>query len=88
MKITKRQLKRIIKEEKRKVLQEGMRAKQESLAIAIQDYVTGLSDYMDYDSIEEFMPDVIGQVEDWFENQPDRPAPSGIRGDIMTREDR
>ena len=87
MEVTKRQLRRIIKEEKRKVLQEGMPAKQEALHIAIQDFVTSLSDYMDYDSIEDFMPDVIGQVEDWFENQPDRPTPSGLRYN-MPREDR
>ena len=68
MKITKRQLKRIIKEEKRKILREGL-AQEENLAIAIQDYVIALSDYIDHDDIEDFKPDVMGQVEAWFEGQ-------------------
>ena len=93
MKITKRQLRRIIKEEKRKILREG-RTQEEALAIAIQDYVLALQDQMDWDELEDVLPDVIGQVEDWFKNQAiaeeeyDRPSPSGVRGDIMTREDR
>ena len=68
MKITKRQLRRIIKEEKRKLLREG-RTQEEALAVAIQDYVLALQDQMDFDSVEDFLPDVIGQVEDWFEEQ-------------------
>ena len=68
MKITKRQLRRIIKEEKRKILREGL-TQEENLAIAIQDYVMALQDQMDFDSIEDFLPDVMGQVEAWFEAQ-------------------
>ena len=68
MKITKKQLRRIIKEEKRKILREG-RTQEEALAVAIQDYVIALQDYMDFDSVQDFLPDVIGQVEDWFKNQ-------------------
>ena len=68
MKITKRQLRRIIKEEKRKILREG-RTQEQALAIAIQDYVMALQDYMDFDSVQDFRPDVFGQVEDWFKNQ-------------------
>jgi len=68
MKITKRQLKRIIKEEKRKILREGI-TQEENLATAIQDYVMALQDQMDWDELEDFLPDVIGQVKDWFENQ-------------------
>ena len=68
MKVTKRQLRRIIKEEKRKVLQEGL-TQEENLATAIQDYVIALSDYIDHDNIEDFKPDVMGQVEAWFEGQ-------------------
>ena len=68
MKITKSQLRRIIKEEKRKILREGL-TQEENLAIAIQDYVMALQDQMDFDSIEDFLPDVMGQVEAWFEAQ-------------------
>jgi hypothetical protein len=68
MKVSKKQLKRIIKEEKRKILREGF-TQEENLAIAIQDYVLALQDQMDFDSVEDFLPDVIGQVEDWFEEQ-------------------
>jgi len=68
MKITKRQLRRIIKEEKRKVLREGI-TQEENLAMAIQDYVIALQDQMDFDSVQDFLPDVIGQVEDWFKNE-------------------
>ena len=68
MKITKRQLRRIIKEEKRKILREGI-TQEENLAIAIQDYVLALQDQLDFDSVQDFLPDVMGQVEDWFKNQ-------------------
>jgi hypothetical protein len=68
MKITKRQLRRIIKEEKRKILREGI-TQEENLATAIQDYVIALSDYIDHDDIEDFKPDVMGQVDAWFEGQ-------------------
>jgi hypothetical protein len=68
MKITKRQLRQIIKEEKRKILREG-RTQEEALAMAIQDYVIALQDQMDWDELEDFLPDVIGQVENWFEEQ-------------------
>ena len=68
MKITKRQLRRIIKEEKRKLLREGL-TQEENLYMAIQDYVIALQDQMDWDELEDFKPDVIGQVEGWFEAQ-------------------
>ena len=68
MKITKRQLRRIIKEEKRKVLREGI-TQEENLYMAIQDYVIALQGYMDWDDVEDFKPDVMGQVEGWFEAQ-------------------
>ena len=68
MKVTKRQLRKIIKEEKRKLLREGQ-TQEEALAIAIQDYVLALQDQMDFDSVQDFLPDVMGQVEDWFKNQ-------------------
>jgi hypothetical protein len=101
MKISRTRLRRIIREEKRKVLREGL-TQEEALATAIQDYVIALQDQMDFDSVQDFLPDVMGQVEDWFKNEAiaeefadgeegdygDRPSPSGVRGDIMTREDR
>ena len=68
MKVTKRQLRKIIKEEKRKLLREGQ-TQEDALAIAIQDYVLALQDQMDFDSVQDFLPDVMGQVEDWFKNQ-------------------
>jgi hypothetical protein len=68
MKITKRQLRRIIKEEKQKILREG-RTQEVALDLAIQDYVEALQDQMDWNSVQDFLPDVIGQVEDWFKNQ-------------------
>ena len=68
MKVTKRQLRKIIKEEKRKLLREGQ-TQEDALAIAIQDYVLALQDQMDFDSVQDFRPDVFGQVEDWFNNQ-------------------
>ena len=68
MKITKRQLRRIINEEKRKILREGL-TQEEALATAIQDYVIALQDQMDWDELEDFKPDVMGQVEAWFEGQ-------------------
>ena len=68
MKITKRQIRRIIREEKRKVFREGI-TQEEALAVAIQDYVIALQDQMDFDSVQDFLPDVIGQVEDWFANE-------------------
>jgi len=68
MKVTKRQLRRIIKEEKRKILREGQ-TQEQALAIAIQDYVIALQDQMDFNSVQDFRPDVFGQVEDWFKNQ-------------------
>ncbi len=68
MKVSKRQLRQIIKEEKRKVLREGI-TQEENLAMAIQDYVIALQDQMDFDSVQDFLPDVIGQVKDWFANE-------------------
>ena len=68
MKITKRQLRRIIKEEKRKLLREGL-TQEENLYMAIQDYVIALQDQMDFDSVQDFLPDALGFVKGWFENQ-------------------
>jgi len=67
MKITKRQLKRIIKEEKRKVLREGL-TEEENLDTAISEYVNALADQLGVDPLE-LKPDVLGFVEGWFEHE-------------------
>ena len=68
MKVSKRQLRRIIKEEKRKVLREGL-TQEEALDTALQDYVIALSDQMPGNDIMDFKPDALAFVEGWFENQ-------------------
>ena len=68
MKITKRQLRKIIKEEKRKVLREGL-TQEEALYTALQDYVIALSDQMPDADLMDFKPDALSFVEGWFEEQ-------------------
>jgi len=101
MKITKRQLKRIIKEEKRKILQEGQ-SQEETLFDALDQYVMVLDEEMGYDiPRDQLKAEVLNFVDGYFEDTEtaakyaaedesysERPGPSGIRGDIMTREDR
>ena len=52
MKITKRQLRRIIKEEKQKLLREGQ-AQEEALFSALEQYVMVLDEEMGYDVSQE-----------------------------------
>ena len=79
MKITKRQLRRIIKEEKAKILKEGL-AQEENLDNAITEYVNDLAEQRGVDP-QELKPDVLSFVEGWFEDagleeEPDaRPDP-------------
>jgi len=104
MKITKRQLKRIIKEEKRK-LQEvypiggGETSPQwEAFKDAAYEVAAGFIDAgMEADGIMSAMQDEIEQMINEMEatwddadeaGYDERPQPSGVRGDIMTREDR
>ena len=97
MKISQRQLRRIIKEEKRKLLREGQ-AQEDTLWQALDQYVMVLDEEMGYDvPREELKADVINFVENYFNDsataaeyaaEDERPSPSGVRGDIMTREDR
>ena len=68
MKITKRQLRRIIREEKTKILREGL-TQEEALHTALQDYVIALSDQMPSNDIMDFKPDALAFVEGWFEEQ-------------------
>jgi hypothetical protein len=117
MKITKRQLRRIIKEEKRKLLEApgdrinveaGLMADLNDIAAAIEEIAGGMYGMsgpgtVSGDAGDEMAGDLELQVErlnDFYnqmvshfesmdpENQPERPSPSGVRGDIMTREDR
>ena len=66
MKITKRQLRRIIKEEKQKLLREGM-AQEEALFNALDQYVMVLDEEMGYDVPEELLKaEVLNFVNRYF----------------------
>jgi len=66
MKISKRQLKRIIKEEKRKLLREGL-AQDEALFHALDQYVMVLDEEMGYDVPQaQLKAEVLNFVEDYF----------------------
>ena len=69
MKITKRQLKRIIKEEKRKLLSEGsLQGAEERLAEAIAEYVMILDENLGYDIPNEHLKaEVMNLVDGHFE---------------------
>ena len=68
MKITKRQLKRIIKEEKRKILREGQ-TQEEDLFNALDQYVMVLDEEMGYDVPQEHLKaKVLEFVNGYFEN--------------------
>ena len=64
-KVTERQLRRIIKEEKRKILSEGL-SQEENLNNAITEYVNDLADQRGVDPLE-LKADVLDFVEGWFE---------------------
>ena len=67
MKITKRQLKRIIKEEKRKLLREGI-SQEETLFDALDQYVMVLDEEMGYDvPREQLKAEVSNFVDGYFE---------------------
>ena len=70
MKITKQQLKRIIKEEKTKILREGI-TEEEALNIAIRDYVNALIDQMLDAGVDagDYKADVYNFIDGYFENQ-------------------
>ena len=78
MKITKRQLKRIIKEEKAKVLSEGL-SQEENLNNAITEYVNDLADQRGVDPLE-LKADVLDFVEGWFEYESTADYEEGSRG--------
>ena len=87
MKITKRQLKRIIKEEKVKLLREASNFRDpktgENLWLMLNDVIEKLLD--GGVDTTEMASELHGLADDVEANGP---APSGTRGDIMTREDR
>jgi hypothetical protein len=89
MKITKRQLRRIIKEEKQKLLREayGQKVWHSAQNQGVMDQLhTAIDALIGELGNEGAHMELQGIVDDWdFEV---RPAPSGARGDIMTREDR
>ena len=66
MKITKRQLRRIIKEEKRKLLQEG-KVQEENLAAALGEYVMMLDEEMGrYVPQEKLKAEVLNFVNEYL----------------------
>jgi hypothetical protein len=117
MKITKRQLRRIIREEKANLaeaprdrikVEAGLMADLDSIATSIEEIAAGMYGLVDpmgedpgggdemageLEMQVERLTSLHAQMVAHFEsmdpeNQPDRPGPSGVRGDIMTREDR
>ena len=74
MKITKRQLRRIIKEEKRKLLREGQ-SQEEALFNALDQYVMVLDEEMGYDiPREELKAEVLNFVDGYFEQTEEPPG--------------
>jgi len=69
MKITKRQLKRIIKEEKRRLVSEGVQRFEEALFTALDEYVTALDEDMGYNvPPEEIKAEVLNFIDGFFED--------------------
>jgi len=74
MKISKRQLRRIIKEEKRKILQEGQ-SQEEALFNALDEYVMVLDEEMGYDvPREQLKAEVLNFVDGYFEQTEEPPG--------------
>jgi len=66
MKITKRQLRKIIKEEKQKLLREGQ-AQKEGLYDALDQYVTAIDEEMGYNiPLEQLKAEVLNFVDGYF----------------------
>ena len=74
MKITKRQLRRIIKEEKQKLLREGQ-AQDEALFAALDQYVMVLDEERGYDQPrEELKAAVLNFVDGYFQQTEEPPG--------------
>tara|TARA_Y100000310_G_scaffold150075_1_gene149438 strand:+ start:301 stop:546 length:246 start_codon:yes stop_codon:yes gene_type:complete len=68
MKVTKRQLKRIIKEEKRKLLRESLQSVTENLSNAIDVYVQESDEVQGYDiPLDQLKAEVMNIVDGAFE---------------------
>ena len=72
MKITKRQLKRIIKEEKRKLLREDART-EDALFTALDEFVMVLDEEMGYDVSRENLRAAVDEFVDQYFKQTDEP---------------
>jgi hypothetical protein len=74
MKITKRQLRRIIKEEKRKLLREGQ-VQEETLFDALDQFVMVLDEEMGYDvPRDQLKAEVLNFVDGYFEQTEEPPG--------------
>ena len=74
MKITKRQLRRIIKEEKRKLLREGQ-SQEETLFDALDQYVMVLDEEMGYDvPRDQLKAEVLNFVNGYFQQTEEPPG--------------
>ena len=74
MKITKRQLRRIIKEEKQKLLREGQ-SQEETLFDALDQYVMVLDEEMGYDvPREQLKAEVLNFVDGYFQQTEEPPG--------------
>ena len=74
MKITKRQLRRIIKEEKRKLLHEGQ-SQEETLFDALDQYVMVLDEEMGYDvPRDQLKAEVLNFVDGYFDQTEEPPG--------------
>ena len=99
MKITKRQLRRIIKEEKARLQREAYPIGGDSPSPSWQAFEAAawkaaaekIDAGMEADGILGAMQDSLSDIIAGMDNEEDdpaRPSPSGVRGDIFTREDR
>jgi len=74
MRITKRQLRRIIKEEKRKLLREGQ-VQEETLFDALDQYVMVLDEEMGYDvPRDQLKAEVLNFIDGYFEQTEEPPG--------------
>ena len=74
MKITKRQLRRIIKEEKHKILREGQ-VQEETLFDALEQYVMVLDEEMGYDvPRDQLKAEVLNFVDGYFQQTEEPPG--------------
>jgi hypothetical protein len=74
MKITKRQLRRIIKEEKRKLLREGQ-SQEDTLFDALDQYVMVLDEEMGYDvPRDQLRAEVANFVDGYFQQTEEPPG--------------